>query len=74
MQNESGEYYLYCKGADSVILKNSVDASEYQSDMLHLLNKMGDIGLRTLLLAERKIDPAYFKEWFKAYSRARENQ
>lgn len=61
---------LYTKGADSIILdrinktiyKNTPRGVALNSTIEHL-SEYGNIGLRTLLLAERVLEPTAFDSW-----------
>lgn len=57
----TGEIFLYSKGADSILLdkfklsKEELNKDEYKK-MLDRLHEYGKIGLRTLVLSKRKLD------------------
>jgi P-type E1-E2 ATPase len=66
-----GRIILMCKGADSHIeprLKKGQDSLfKTTSDFL---SDYAKDGLRTLILAQKTIDPAYFSLWSKRYTKA----
>ena len=55
---------LYCKGADSVIFER-MDTSllPIKDITMEHLNKFASEGLRTLCLAKKDIDEAFFESW-----------
>ncbi|VDP04896.1 unnamed protein product [Heligmosomoides polygyrus] len=64
-RNSEGKIRLYCKGADMMImarLKPSTSPLLVSSTSTHLAD-FANIGLRTLCLAYKDIDPAYFEDW-----------
>jgi magnesium-transporting ATPase (P-type) len=65
-RNEDGEIILMCKGADSVIEERLSQKSK-GSDMFKktkiIVDGFANQGLRTLYLAERKIDEIEYDEW-----------
>ena len=65
-QKEDGEIFLMCKGADSVIEK--LLSTESRNSVVHsktedYVNEYAREGLRTLYLAERKIDQDFYDQW-----------
>ncbi|XP_071160148.1 phospholipid-transporting ATPase IF-like isoform X4 [Mytilus edulis] len=53
IKNEEGEVYLLCKGAESAILDRVIEG-EKQITLQHV-NEFATFGLRTLVLAQRKL-------------------
>lgn len=72
VQDEDGQIFLLCKGADSVIFdrlgKNGRNYEE--STRIHLA-QYGDAGLRTLALAYRTIKETEYSEWNATFLRAK---
>eukprot|EP01017_Pseudomicrothorax_dubius_P003341 TRINITY_DN10457_c0_g1_i2.p1 TRINITY_DN10457_c0_g1~~TRINITY_DN10457_c0_g1_i2.p1 ORF type:complete len:267 (+),score=59.45 TRINITY_DN10457_c0_g1_i2:63-863(+) len=70
----SDEIKLFCKGADSIIFErlNSDDKEnqELQDPTNQALNDYGNIGLRTLVFAERAIPKEEYLEWERSYQEA----
>ena len=68
-----GNYYIFCKGADSIILdrldKNSANSEEVMKS-LKGLEKFASDGLRTLCFAYRKLDKDFALEWLDKWHRA----
>ena len=66
VKNEEGEIILMCKGADSVIEERLSGVSR-ESDMYKqtkiIVDAFANEGLRTLYLAERKIDQIEYEKW-----------
>lgn len=62
VRNSKNEIYLYCKGADSVIEKRiNKDYRKINMDeLITQLESFGSIGLRTLMLAQRRIPEEEF--------------
>uniref|UniRef100_A0A034V3Z4 Phospholipid-transporting ATPase n=1 Tax=Bactrocera dorsalis TaxID=27457 RepID=A0A034V3Z4_BACDO len=55
---------LYCKGADNVIYDRlSTSQNDIKARTQDHLNKFAGEGLRTLVLAERHLDEAYYMDW-----------
>uniref|UniRef100_A0A0K8UGN6 Phospholipid-transporting ATPase n=1 Tax=Bactrocera latifrons TaxID=174628 RepID=A0A0K8UGN6_BACLA len=55
---------LYCKGADNVIYDRlSTSQNDIKARTQDHLNKFAGEGLRTLVLAERRLDEAYYMDW-----------
>lgn len=65
-KNEDGEIILMCKGADSVI-EDKLSPESKGSDMFKktkiIVDGFANQGLRTLYLAERKIDQIEYENW-----------
>lgn len=62
---------LFCKGADSVILKLSdIKKSKNLEALTRHLEEYSLIGLRTLLLSEREIPDKVYSEWAVRYNKA----
>lgn len=69
-----GSIWIYTKGADNVILDRSVKSLLNSTEIVQLrenLDKFATEGLRTLVLAVKKIDKSYFNGWSKKYEEAR---
>ncbi|XP_050331653.1 phospholipid-transporting ATPase ID isoform X6 [Bactrocera neohumeralis] len=55
---------LYCKGADNVIYDRlSTSQNDIKARTQDHLNKFAGEGLRTLVLAERRLDETYYMDW-----------
>lgn len=72
---ESGEIYLYCKGADSVIIPRcSEPRSPAEKDALEqtkaTLASWGGDGLRTLVFAQRRLTREEYALWAHQYDAA----
>ncbi|AOA61897.1 Aminophospholipid translocase (flippase) [Komagataella phaffii CBS 7435] len=66
------EIMLYTKGADNVIyprLRKDQDENIVNQTALHL-EQFAEEGLRTLCVAEKKLESEYFKEWQQRYNAA----
>ncbi|KAL7021489.1 hypothetical protein ACKWTF_011893 [Chironomus riparius] len=63
--------FLYCKGADNVIYERlGLNQMDIKHRTQEHLNKFAGEGLRTLVLAERKIDEVFYSRWKKKYTEA----
>ena len=69
-EGESGRILLLCKGADDVIIQRSAIKETEQEIINESLYNYAFQGLRTLLLAEKYIDPHDSEDWEKRYSEA----
>jgi len=71
LRRPDGKFMAYCKGADNVIYARlnakSIPASKIMSGQLSTFAK---IGLRTLVLAQRELDPAFYADWSVRYAKA----
>lgn len=68
---KDGKMKLYCKGADSVIFERLHSSSdELKATTTEHLNKFAGEGLRTLCLAYKDLDEAYFQEWSERHHEA----
>ena len=68
----TGRFYLFCKGADSIMLKKLQEETP-----LYLLEKVKDDlntfsteGLRTLVIAYKELDEEKYLDWSQRYSEA----
>ena len=73
IKDQNNKYWLYCKGADSVILKRSKPTLKVGSiDLLKSrLDALATKGLRTLLLAKKEISEKEFKNFHEVYESAK---
>ena len=71
LENEKGEVLLYTKGADSMILERMDKAKNPDTDStMKYLSEFADEGLRTLLIAYKKISKDKYIDWSKRYLEA----
>ena len=71
VRDPQGRIMLMTKGADSHIVPRLRSGQEDMvSQTETYLSDYAKDGLRTLILAQREIDPSYFSEWSMRYSRA----
>lgn len=72
VQDEDGQIFLLCKGADSVIFDRlAKNGRNYEESTRIHLAQYGDAGLRTLALAYRTIKETEYSEWNATFSRAK---
>ncbi|EGT42276.1 hypothetical protein CAEBREN_02513 [Caenorhabditis brenneri] len=72
VKGSDGKIRLYCKGADMMIMQRihpSTSQIMRTSTNTHLAD-FANIGLRTLCLAYKDIDPGYFNDWEKRVKQA----
>ena len=72
---EDNSILVLSKGADSILfplLKPAVTAEEkrIREDTNNQLRTFAQVGLRTLILCEKRMDEASYRKWAKTYSRA----
>ena len=72
---EGGDIYLYCKGADSIIIPNCNEPrtpaeADVRSRTVETLANWGGDGLRTLVFAQRKISREEYVVWARQYETA----
>ncbi|KRW99867.1 P-type ATPase, cytoplasmic domain N [Pseudocohnilembus persalinus] len=70
---QKNDIHLYCKGADSSIIKGCQDPEYYCDKMFKILNHFGKTGLRTLLIAERKLDHNTYNNWVNRYMKVKKS-
>ncbi|KAK4785662.1 hypothetical protein SAY86_002351 [Trapa natans] len=64
MRDEDGQILLLCKGADSIIFDRlAKNGREYEEATTKHLNEYGENGLRTLVLAYKRLDQAEYNAW-----------
>lgn len=72
VRDESGQIFLLCKGADSIILERlSKNGRMYEEDTRRHLNEYGEAGLRTLALAYRKLEESEYSAWNVEFLKAK---
>lgn len=74
VQDSTGKYFLFSKGADNVILSllhkledSSVESAKLANSMVHL-EHFASQGLRTLCFAYKEIDPEAAVKWLEKWS------
>ncbi|XP_043218324.1 phospholipid-transporting ATPase ID-like isoform X2 [Amphibalanus amphitrite] len=66
-----GKIRLYCKGADNIVFERLGNVEpETKARTEEHLQKFAGEGLRTLVLAYKELDDAYFEEWKKRHHEA----
>ena len=63
----TGKIHLYSKGADSILLERMVRDPFKQKETWEHLTNYANTGLRTLVVAARKISSEEYKEWAEDY-------
>ncbi|CAL0326089.1 unnamed protein product [Lupinus luteus] len=72
VRDEEGNIFLLCKGADSIIFDRlSKNGKMYLEATTKHLNEYGEVGLRTLALAYRKLDEQEFSAWNSEFQKAK---
>mmetsp|Transcript_6396 Transcript_6396/g.8898 ORF Transcript_6396/g.8898 Transcript_6396/m.8898 type:complete len:1206 (+) Transcript_6396:189-3806(+) len=73
VRTPEGNIVLYAKGADSKMYQTlrEFGSEELKKKTLHDLNAFSEIGLRTLVVAKRDLDPEWYKEWNKTWNDAK---
>ena len=68
VENAKGEVILYTKGADSIILERiNKDKNPETVVTMKYLSEFADEGLRTLLVASRKMSKNQYENWAQRY-------
>lgn len=73
VKSELGEYFLFTKGADSIIetlLTPESRKSDVFRDTIRCDDEFGDEGLRVILIAYKRLEPEFAKEWSEKYTDA----
>ncbi|KAJ7943239.1 Phospholipid-transporting ATPase [Quillaja saponaria] len=72
VKDEDGEILLLCKGADSVMFERlAKDGRKFEQNTSKHVNDYADAGLRTLVLAYRKLDEEEYKDFNEKFSEAK---
>ncbi|MQL97640.1 hypothetical protein Taro_030329 [Colocasia esculenta] len=72
VRDGSGKIFLLCKGADSIILdKLAKNGRVYEEETSKHLNEYGEAGLRTLVLAYRKLEESEYMVWSTEFFKAK---
>ncbi|XP_009795171.1 putative phospholipid-transporting ATPase 4 [Nicotiana tabacum] len=72
VRDESGQILLLCKGADSIIYDRlAKNGRRFEESMTKHLNEYGEAGLRTLVLAYKKLDEAEYSTWNEEFTKAK---
>ncbi|KAF7135532.1 hypothetical protein RHSIM_Rhsim08G0235400 [Rhododendron simsii] len=71
-QDEDGQLFLFCKGADSIIFDRlSKNGRMYEEATIKHLKDYGEGGLRTLALAYRKLEETEYSAWNNEFIKAK---
>jgi class 3 adenylate cyclase/phosphoserine phosphatase len=71
IRHPNGSLFLYAKGADDVIFNRLRDADKGLAEQTREhLSEFGSAGLRTLAIAQRKIDADVYAKWSDEYQKA----
>ena len=74
VENDKGQKYLFCKGADSHIIPRLNKESEYHKHFdfcMEKLNGCAEIGLRTLLISSKKVSDSDYDAFKEQYEEAK---
>lgn len=72
VQDEDGQIFLFCKGADSIILDRlSKNGKMYEEDTRRHLTEYGEAGLRTLALSYKKLEESEYLTWNSEFQKAK---
>ncbi|KAJ6696313.1 putative PHOSPHOLIPID-TRANSPORTING ATPASE [Salix koriyanagi] len=72
VQDEDGQILLLCKGADSVIFDRlSKNGRIHEETTTKHLTEYGEVGLRTLALAYKKLDEPEYSAWNNEFVKAK---
>ncbi|KAL6585171.1 putative phospholipid-transporting ATPase 4 [Orobanche minor] len=72
IRDEEGQILLLCKGADSIIFDRlSKNGRMYEEATRKHLNEYGEVGLRTLALAYKKLNEAEYSAWNEEFTSAK---
>ncbi|KAJ7012011.1 probable phospholipid-transporting ATPase 4 [Populus alba] len=72
VRDEDGQILLLCKGADSIIFDRlSKNGRMYETTTAKHLNDYGEVGLRTLALAYKKLDESEYSAWNNEFVKAK---
>lgn len=70
LKNNKGEYFCMCKGADNIMIPLCSMTSDSQRSVEKHLLDLAKLGLRTLVIGQKKLDTAVAEAWLQDYSKA----
>lgn len=69
IKNEDGKILCMTKGADSHVLPRMAAGQKDKIDCTNTyLEEYANEGLRTLILAQKEVDPAFYAQWSQQYT------
>ncbi|KAL1533410.1 putative phospholipid-transporting ATPase 4 [Salvia divinorum] len=72
VRDEDGQIFVFCKGADSIVFDRLArNGRMYEELTTTHLNEYGEVGLRTLALAYKKLDEDKYAAWNEEFIRAK---
>ncbi|KAL5698697.1 P-type phospholipid transporter [Ranunculus cassubicifolius] len=72
VQDEDGQIFIFCKGADSIILDRlSKNGKKYEEETSKHLTEYGEAGLRTLALSYKKLEESEYHAWNSEFQKAK---
>ncbi|XP_068651684.1 probable phospholipid-transporting ATPase 4 [Aristolochia californica] len=72
VRDEDGQILLLCKGADSIIFERlSKNGRTYEEETSRHLTEYSEAGLRTLVLAYRKLEESEYTAWNNEFLKAK---
>ncbi|CAI0473376.1 unnamed protein product [Linum tenue] len=72
VQDEDGQILVLCKGADSIVFDRlSKNGRTFEESTTKHLNDYGEAGLRTLVLAYKKLNEADYNVWNNEFVKAK---
>lgn len=69
VKNEDNKVFVMTKGADNIILPLCTFPRNDQNKITDTLFKFSCCGLRTLVMAQKEIEPEIFEVWFKEFEK-----
>ncbi|GAB9463280.1 hypothetical protein Gpo141_00000746 [Globisporangium polare] len=78
LRHPNGKIFLYTKGADAIIFARMAKGDDSKSAQLQEITRRhidayAEEGLRTLTIAIRELDPAYYEKWAYRFHDAQNN-
>ncbi|KAH9282797.1 Phospholipid-transporting ATPase IA [Echinococcus granulosus] len=70
VEDADGKIFLMVKGADTVIYERLASDALYREETLSHMDEFASLGLRTLCIAFRRLDRAFYEEWALSYYKA----
>uniref|UniRef100_A0A158R9P5 Phospholipid-transporting ATPase n=1 Tax=Taenia asiatica TaxID=60517 RepID=A0A158R9P5_TAEAS len=70
VEDTDGKLFLMVKGADTVIYERLASGALFKEETLSHMDEFASIGLRTLCIAFRRLDRAFYDEWALKYYKA----
>ena len=70
LKNNKGEYFMMCKGADNIMIPLCQHKEGAQAVIEKQLLDLANMGLRTLCIGQKVLEPSVAEKWLAEYAKA----